>query len=120
VRITDVAKLAGVAPITVSRVLNAPDSVAKETLRRVRDAIDRTGYVPNLLAGGLASSRSRLIRSRCADHRSPRCSRTRGGALTETFANAGYQVTFGQTGYGDAPKTRCSTPSSPGVRTASC
>ena len=34
-RITDVAKLAGVAPITVSRVLNAPESVAAETLQRV-------------------------------------------------------------------------------------
>jgi len=103
VRITDVAKLAGVAPITVSRVLNAPDSVAKETLRRVRDAIDRTGYVPNLLAGGLASSRSRLIAAVVPTMASPVFQDT-WGALTETFANAGYQVTFGQTGYGDTPE----------------
>jgi LacI family transcriptional regulator, gluconate utilization system Gnt-I transcriptional repressor len=101
VRITDVAKLAGVAPITVSRVLNAPDSVAAETLRRVRDAIDRTGYVPNMLAGGLASSRSRLIAALVPTIASPVFQDT-WGALTDTFANAGYHVTFGQTGYGDS------------------
>src|SRR5438270_13935372 len=61
VRITDVAKLAGVAPITVSRVLNAPDSVAAETSRRVREAINRTGYVPNLPGRGLASNAVHLI-----------------------------------------------------------
>ena len=56
-----VAKLAGVAPATVSRVLNHPEKVAKETRGRVNNAIAQTGYVPNLLAGGLASKRSRLI-----------------------------------------------------------
>src|SRR5207237_6883614 len=59
-RITDVAKLAGVAPITVSRALNAPDSVAGATLRRVQQAIDRLGYVPTVLAGGLAASSRRF------------------------------------------------------------
>jgi LacI family gluconate utilization system Gnt-I transcriptional repressor len=101
VRITDVAKLAGVSAITVSRVVNDPDSVASETLRRVREAIDRTGYVPNLLAGGLASSRSRLIAALVPTIASPVFQAT-WEALTDTFAAAGYQVTFGQTGYGGA------------------
>src|SRR3954468_6797612 len=57
----DVAKLAGVAPITASRALNTPDQVSAEALRKVTEAIARTGYVPNLLAGGLASTRSRLV-----------------------------------------------------------
>src|SRR6267154_2383495 len=35
-RITDVAAVAGVSPITVSRVFNNPESVAPETLERVR------------------------------------------------------------------------------------
>ena len=99
VRITDVAKLAGVAPITVSRVLNTPDSVATETLRRVREAIDRIGYVPNMLAGGLASSCSHLIAAVVPTIASPVFQET-WEALTDTFANAGYHVTFGQTGYG--------------------
>ena len=99
VRITDVAKLAGVAPITVSRVLNTPDSVATETLRRVREAIDRIGYVPDMLAGGLASSCSHLIAAVVPTIASPVFQET-WEALTETFASAGYHVTFGQTGYG--------------------
>ena len=101
VRIRDIAKLAGVAPITVSRVLNAPDSVAAETLRRVREAIDRTGYVPNMLAGALASSCSHLIAAVVPTIASPVFQET-WGALTDTFANAGYHLTFGQTGYGGA------------------
>jgi LacI family gluconate utilization system Gnt-I transcriptional repressor len=99
VRITDVATLAGVAPITVSRVLNAPDSVAAETLRRVREAIERIGYVPNMLAGGLASSRSHLIAALVPTIASPVFQET-WAALTDSFASAGYHVTFGQTGYG--------------------
>lgn len=99
VRITDVAKLAGVAPITVSRALNAPDSVATETLQRVRAAIDRVGYVPNMLAGGLASSCSHLIAAVVPTIASPVFQET-WEALTNQFASAGYQVTFGQTGYG--------------------
>src|SRR5438105_13852612 len=57
----DVSKLAGVSAITVSRALNTPALVSPETLQRVRDAVSRTGYVPNLLAGGLASNRTRLV-----------------------------------------------------------
>ena len=98
-RITDVAKLAGVAPITVSRALNAPDSVAGDTLQRVRQAIDRIGYVPNMLAGGLASSCSHLIAAVVPTIASPVFQET-WQALTENFANAGYHLTFGQTGYG--------------------
>ena len=61
VTLHDVAKLAGVAPITASRALNRPEQVSTEVLKKVSDAIARTGYVPNLLAGGLASTRSRLV-----------------------------------------------------------
>jgi LacI family gluconate utilization system Gnt-I transcriptional repressor len=57
----DVARLANVAPITASRALNTPEAVSAPILARVRDAVERTGYVPNMLAGGLASKRSRLV-----------------------------------------------------------
>lgn len=53
----DVAKLAGVAPITASRALNTPEQVSPEILARVRDAVERTGYVPNILAGGWPRAR---------------------------------------------------------------
>ena len=61
ITLADVAKLAGVSAITASRALNTPDQVSPDALRRVREAVERTGYVPNMLAGGLASTRSRLV-----------------------------------------------------------
>ena len=59
--LADVAKLAGVSPITVSRALNSPAQLTAETLARVQEAVARSGYVPNRIAGGLASNRSRLV-----------------------------------------------------------
>lgn len=56
-----VARKAGVSSATVSRYLNNPGVVAEDTALRIRQAVDETGYVPNLLAGGLASNRSRLV-----------------------------------------------------------
>lgn len=57
----DVARIAGVARVTVSRVLNHPETVAPATLAKVRDTIRRLGYVPDLTAGSLASARSRIV-----------------------------------------------------------
>jgi len=55
--IIDVARAARVSPATVSRVLNSPDLVSEKTIERVKAAIADLGYVPNFLAGGLATSR---------------------------------------------------------------
>lgn len=60
-RLTDVARVAGVAPMTVSRALNRPELVTESTRLRVQKAVLETGYVPNQVAGALASSRSRLV-----------------------------------------------------------
>jgi LacI family transcriptional regulator, gluconate utilization system Gnt-I transcriptional repressor len=60
-KLEDVARRAGVSAATVSRFHNNPDMVAAKTASRIRAAIEATGYVPNLLAGGLASNRSRLV-----------------------------------------------------------
>lgn len=57
----DVARAAGVSHITVSRVINSPDKVAPATREKVQEYITRMGYIPNLLAGGLASRRTRII-----------------------------------------------------------
>ncbi len=51
--IRDVAKRAGVAPITVSRVINKSGYVSQETRLRVEAAIDELGYVPNMLGPSL-------------------------------------------------------------------
>jgi LacI family gluconate utilization system Gnt-I transcriptional repressor len=56
-----VAKLAGVSSITVSRVVRVPNLVAPETRDRVEAAMRELGYVPNQLAGALASARTRSV-----------------------------------------------------------
>lgn len=61
VTVKDVAELAGVGAITVSRALNRPESVSAELRERIDQAVDALGYVPNRLAGGLASAGSRVV-----------------------------------------------------------
>ena len=94
----DVARLAGVSPITVSRALNDPHRVSPETLARVQAAVSRTGYVPNRVAGGLASNRSRLVAVIIPTLASPMFLGTL-QALSETLAAEGYQVMVGESGY---------------------
>jgi LacI family transcriptional regulator len=59
--INDVAKQAGVAPITVSRVINNSGYISKDTRCRVEQAISALGYVPNALARGLRSKRTNTL-----------------------------------------------------------
>lgn len=60
-KLSDVARRAGVSVITASRALRTPDVVAAATLERVRAAVSALGYVPNPAAQALASTRSRVI-----------------------------------------------------------
>jgi len=60
-RLEEVARVAKVSSATVSRYFNSPGVVAPATAQRIEAAIAATGYLPNLTAGALASSRSRLI-----------------------------------------------------------
>jgi LacI family transcriptional regulator len=59
--IRDVAKRAGVAPITVSRVLNKSGYVKPETRRRVELAAADLHYVPNMLAHSFRSNRTNTL-----------------------------------------------------------
>lgn len=61
VTLEDVARQAGVAPITVSRALNTPGKVSAPLRERIDEAVEALGYVPNLIAGGLASAGTRVI-----------------------------------------------------------
>ena len=78
--------------------LGRPEVVTDATRKRVLEAVRATGYVPNLAAGALASSRSRLVaiflptiaNSIFADTVQ---------ALTDRLAAAGYQTLLGLTGY---------------------
>jgi LacI family gluconate utilization system Gnt-I transcriptional repressor len=101
ITLSDVASLAGVSAITVSRALNTPAAVSPETLERVRSAISRSGYVPNLVAGGLASNRSRLVAALVPTIAGPVFLETI-QALTDALAEAGCQLILGQSGYSGA------------------
>ena len=98
ITLRDVAKLAGVAPITASRALNTPDQVSPDVLQKVSDAVARTGYVPNRMAGGLASSRSRLIAAVVPSTVVSVFMETI-EALNGTLFEGGYQLMLGQSGY---------------------
>jgi LacI family gluconate utilization system Gnt-I transcriptional repressor len=98
ITLSDVARLAGVAPMTVSRCLNQPETVRSETRLKVQRAIDQTGYVPNRLAGALASSRSRLVAVVLPMVTNPIFSDTF-QAINERLTLAGYQVLLGVYGY---------------------
>lgn len=69
--VLDVAKLAGVAPITVSRVINNTGYISQETKEKVEVAIKELGYVPNTLARGLRSKRTHTIALVVADITNP-------------------------------------------------
>lgn len=98
ITLRDVAKLAGVAPITASRAINTPGQVSDEVLHKVQDAVQRTGYVPNRMAGALASARSRLIAAVVPSTVVSVFMETI-EALNETLFNAGYQLMLGQSDY---------------------
>ena len=98
VTLQEVARLAGVSPITASRAVNTPDQVAEATLARVRAAVEKTGYVPNMLAGGLASSRTRLIAGVVPTIVGP-VFQEMIESLTDALAAADYQLMLGQSGY---------------------
>jgi len=98
VRVEDVAREAGVSPITVSRALSSPDIVKPETRERVMRAVEKTGYVVNTLASSLRSGRSSLIAMFVSNIENPHFARaTRGCA--DALENSGYHLMMAQTNY---------------------
>lgn len=59
--ISDVAKLAGVSAMTVSRVINNSGYISRETRSRVEAAIAELAYVPNALGRQLRSKRTKML-----------------------------------------------------------
>lgn len=101
VTIRDVARLAGVAPMTVSRALSTPDQVSPAVRERVREAVASSGYVPNLIAGALSSGHSRLVAALV-----PTISTLNLHPMLEALGSvlepSGCQLLLGQTGYDNA------------------
>jgi LacI family transcriptional regulator, gluconate utilization system Gnt-I transcriptional repressor len=96
-RMQDVARRAGVSMITVSRVLHNPEKVAADTRERVAQAIRATGYVPNLVAGSLASNRTYTILALVPTLTNPVFGQTL-HALEEVLRRHGYHLLLGNSG----------------------
>jgi LacI family gluconate utilization system Gnt-I transcriptional repressor len=98
VTMAEVGRLAGVSQVTVSRALSAPEKVSATTLQRIQDAIARTGYVPNAVAGALASNRSNLIAALVPSVTNVVYSSLL-HAFSEIMRGHGYQIMLSETGF---------------------
>lgn len=91
--IHDVAKLAGVAPITVSRVINNSGYASEETRKRVAEAAAELGYVQNSLARSLRTKRSNALALVLTDITNPFFTTVARG-VEDVASEAGYTVTY--------------------------
>ena len=98
ITLKDVARVAGMAPITVSRALHNPGLVRPETIERVKEAVRLTGYIPNMLAGSLTTKRSRLIAAIVPQLANAMFAETVQG-LGDELAAHGYQLLLSLSGY---------------------
>ncbi len=98
VRMEDVAKLAGVSVITVSRALRQPGKVVEQTRTKIMQAVEQTGYIPNLVAGGLASQRTNVVGAVIPTITNSIFADTIRG-MSDVFAAAGMQLLLGTSGY---------------------
>jgi len=97
-RLVDVARVAKLSPITVSRALREPAKVSPEARARVAAAVARTGYVPDLVAASLTSRRSRLVGLIVPTVTASIYAATVAG-LTAELRAAGFQTLIGDSGY---------------------
>jgi LacI family gluconate utilization system Gnt-I transcriptional repressor len=94
----DVARLAGVSPITVSRALRLPDKVRPATRTRVESAIRQLGYVPDRIAGSLSSRETRQVAAVVSTLAGSIFASTVDG-LAQSLRESGYQLLLGTTEY---------------------
>lgn len=98
VGIRDVAQIAGVSAITVSRALSAPDSVAPATRERVERAVAQVGYIPNRIAGSLSSNQTRLVGAIIPTFQSSVATDFAAGMAT-VLRQRGYQLLLGSSNF---------------------
>lgn len=91
--IHDVAKKAGVAPITVSRVINNTGYVSDHVRAKVNTAIGELGYVPNVIARSLKSKRTNTLALVFTDITNPFFNILARG-VEDAASSAGFNVIF--------------------------
>lgn len=97
ISIREVARLAGVSPATVSRVMNGTANVNEEKKGRVLRAISETGFVPNEVARSLFRKSSKIIGLVLPDIENPFFSQLAGIIEKEADRN-GYRVVLYNSG----------------------
>lgn len=101
----DVSRLAGVSQMTVSRVLAEPERVTETTRKRVMEAIEQLGYVPDRVAGSLSSRRTNFVTAILPTLTNSNFADTAQG-LAEALRPKGYQLLIGFTMYKLAEEER--------------
>jgi LacI family transcriptional regulator len=89
--IKDVARRAGVAPITASRVINNSGYASEDVRRRVLQAAETLGYTPNALARSLRSNQTRTLALVLTDVTNPFWTTVARG-VEDTASEAGFNV----------------------------
>ena len=100
IRVEDVARVAGVSPITVSRALRTPEKVKSATLERVLEAVRETGYQINSIASSLRSGQSSFVSVFVASLRNPHFAAAMQGVI-DAFEGSRFHLMFAQTGYAE-------------------
>ncbi|MBM6580707.1 LacI family DNA-binding transcriptional regulator [Microvirga sp. BT689] len=100
VTMMDVAKLAQVSPSTVSLYLRKPGAVSPAAGQEIARAISTLGYVPNLVAGGLAAASSKVVSIIVPSIRNAFFAETVSTIQSELSAE-GLQVILGHSEYGE-------------------
>ena len=101
----DVARLAGVSPMTVSRALKPGTSVSAATRQRIQAAADRLGYVVDLNAAAFSSRRSGFVAMTVPSINNANFADTARG-LTEGLQDSGFELLLGYTDYDVAEEER--------------
>ncbi len=91
--IKDVARRAGVSHGTVSNVLNGKAGIAPDKIRRVLEAVEALGYVPDQTAKNLKRSASKAIAVILPNITDPHYARLFTG-VERVFSEAGYSVSL--------------------------
>ena len=91
VTLADVAQLAGVGTMTVSRALRTPEQVSDKLREKIEAAVQELGYMPNLAASALASASSWTIAMVVPNLSEAGCSERFAG-LQQVLQPAGYQI----------------------------
>jgi LacI family transcriptional regulator, gluconate utilization system Gnt-I transcriptional repressor len=95
---SDVATLAGVSTMTVSRALRNGSSIAAETRDRIIKAVDQLGYVLDQSAGSLSSKRTGFVAALIPSINNSNFADTARG-LTGALEGSGLQLLLGYTDY---------------------